>query len=109
LALQLNDLEDDLPLDHEYYLDGIEDDYTPYNLDDKHDYDDIRLAPVTQHKSKPRRSKNRKRQTTKPPLFTKIVQPIIDNPRSLTFPLEVLGLVCAHLSQSTLRASVSLV
>ncbi|KAG0005050.1 hypothetical protein BGZ80_009251 [Entomortierella chlamydospora] len=109
LALDLNDLEDDPPLDHEYYLDEIEDDYTTYDLDDEHDYDDIRLAPPTQHKSKQRKSRNKKQETTRQPPFTKIVQPIIDNPRPLAFPLEVLGLVCSHLSQSTLRANVSLV
>ncbi|KAF9342834.1 hypothetical protein BGX26_006776, partial [Mortierella sp. AD094] len=48
-TLQLNDLEDDPSLDHEYYLDEIEDDYTPYDLDDGYDYGDFRLAPVTQH------------------------------------------------------------
>ncbi|KAF9170773.1 hypothetical protein BGX21_006424 [Mortierella sp. AD011] len=111
LALDINDLEDDPSLDHEYYLDEIEDNYTPYDLDDEHDYDDICLAPP-KHKSKQRKSKNKKQETTRQPrqpLFTKIVQPIIDNPRPLAFPLEVLGLVCSHLSQSTLRASVSLV
>ncbi|KAF9105006.1 hypothetical protein BGX27_009849 [Mortierella sp. AM989] len=109
LALQLNELEDGYPIDDEYYSDKDEDDYTFYDLDGDRNYADIHLAPPPQHKSRRRRFKNKKPQTPKPLLFTKIIQPIIDCPRPLVFPLEVLGLVCSHLSQSTLRTCVSLV
>ncbi|KAF9105004.1 hypothetical protein BGX27_009847, partial [Mortierella sp. AM989] len=108
LTLQLQQIEDGYPID-EYYFDEDEDDYTSYDSDDNCDYGDIHLALPAQYKSKSRKSKNKKQQASKPPLFTKIIQPIIDCPRPLVFPLEVLGLVCSHLSQSTLRTCVSLV
>ncbi|KAF8970992.1 hypothetical protein BGZ46_010381 [Entomortierella lignicola] len=116
LAIYLDDLEHQgFSLDHEhYYPEESEDYHQNYKIEDDLEYDhkfgDIHLALPVQHKPKSKRSKNKKKEKTQSnPLFTKIVQPIVDCPRPLVFPLEVLGLVCLHLSQSTLRTCVSLV
>ncbi|KAG0356730.1 hypothetical protein BC939DRAFT_507432 [Gamsiella multidivaricata] len=112
LALQLNDLEHDNEDFLEYDDSLLDDD------DDDDEYGDIRLAPKikpTSHckgiRSGPRRRnmKPASLQAEKKPAFTKIIQPIVDCSRPLTFPLEILGLVCAHLSQTSLRYCVSLV
>ncbi|KAF8983872.1 hypothetical protein BGZ46_009329 [Entomortierella lignicola] len=112
LVLQHSSLQDEDSFDHEYYLDEIEQDFPLYDIDAYYDYDDIHLDLPAQHKSKQSRSKKKKRESKKSspiPSLKKIVQLVIDCPRPLVFPLEVLGLVCSHLSQSTLRACVSLV
>ncbi|KAF8933852.1 hypothetical protein BGZ58_006079 [Dissophora ornata] len=121
LALQLNDLEqeqadlyDQHP--HAHFDDVFEDGHffdeedDPVDYDDyDEDYGDIRLAPPALNKPPRVRRRKSKTNNTKPPLFTKIIQPIVDCPRPLVFPLEVLDLVCSHLSQATLRHCVSLV
>ncbi|KAG0305745.1 hypothetical protein BGZ98_003635 [Dissophora globulifera] len=98
--------------------DGDENDFSDYDYD--YDYGsgyrddlDIRLTPPAPHKpSRARRNKQNKKSVAraKPaPPFTKIIQPIVDCSRPLLFPLEVLELVCLHLTQATLRHCVSLV
>jgi len=98
-------------IDNDHYLDE-EDDPVDY-YDYAEGYDDIRLAPPALNKSpRVRRHKLEKKNkinNTKLSLITKIIQPIVDCPRPLVFPLEVLDLVCSHLSQATLRHCVSLV
>ncbi|KAF9280939.1 hypothetical protein BGZ68_006937 [Mortierella alpina] len=67
-----------------------------------YDPDDIQLKPRQLHKPKASKPKQRPE--------TKILLPILRTSRKhYVFPIEVLGLVCSHLSQATLRCAVSLV
>ncbi|KAF9936953.1 hypothetical protein BGZ67_001864 [Mortierella alpina] len=67
-----------------------------------YDYYDIQLEPRQLHKSKASKLKRRAE--------TKILLPILrTSRRHYSFPVEVLDLVCSHLSQATLRCVVSLV
>ncbi|KAF9961982.1 hypothetical protein BGZ65_009928 [Modicella reniformis] len=122
LTLQLSGLDEeqllyDEPIDQaETYDDSLYDydDYDDHD-DDRNGYDDIRVVPVSKPQKKlanrtTKGGNKRINPPSKPLPFTKIVQPIVDCPtKPLTFPLEVLGLVCSHLSQATLRHCVSLV
>ncbi|KAF9430765.1 hypothetical protein BGZ76_000717 [Entomortierella beljakovae] len=118
LALQLSVLQDTTIYEEEQNFDLSEDDFTFDDREQDYDYGDIYLSPPTQNKSKRRKSKIEGPQSTqkltpkptpRPAPFTKIIQPIIDCPKPLVFPLEILEEVCYHSSQSTLRTSVRLV
>ncbi|KAF9945843.1 hypothetical protein BGZ70_003536 [Mortierella alpina] len=67
-----------------------------------YDPSDIHLEPRQLHKSKASKPKQRSQ--------TKVLLPIRRTSRKhYVFPIEVLELVCSHLSQATLRCAVSLV
>ncbi|KAI1318114.1 hypothetical protein EDD11_007166 [Mortierella claussenii] len=108
LRLSLKDLEESESQGHSIVQDDDFDYHDSYE-DDDFDVDDIHLAPPPARKHRSRTKRRSSSSVSKAPLFTKIVQPIIDSPRPLRFPLEVLALVCRHLSQPALRSCVSLV
>ncbi|CAO3572469.1 unnamed protein product [Mortierella alpina] len=67
-----------------------------------YDPDDIHLEPRQRHRSKASKPKQHSE--------TKVLLPILGTSRKhYAFPIEVLELVCSHLSQATLRCAVSLV
>lgn len=113
LALQLAAMDEH----HDHLIQTEIFDETHDSVDEDEDlYDDIHVSPPSRKKSikspttnKSKSKKGSRLSSDKLP-FAKIVQPVVDRPsKSLTFPLEVLGLVCLHLSQATLRHCVSLV
>ncbi|KAF9437277.1 hypothetical protein BGZ76_001339 [Entomortierella beljakovae] len=113
LALQLSTLEENPTYEEEQCFDVSDDDSTLDNLEQFYDYRDIRLSLPT-HKPKQKKQKAKSIQLTpktapRPAPFTNIIQPIIDCPKPLVFPLEILVEVCSNLSQSTLRTCVRLV
>ncbi|KAF9918764.1 hypothetical protein BX616_005956 [Lobosporangium transversale] len=102
------DLQEPFDSSNSYYGNSSCDDYDH----DKYDnYDDFSLSPAPTRKARPRRSskKNRSKPSIKGPPLSKVTLPLIDNPRPLIFSHEILRLICSHLSQPTLRHSVSLV
>ncbi|KAG0274480.1 hypothetical protein BGZ95_009721 [Linnemannia exigua] len=88
------------------------DDYDYYEPEDNYDdYDDICLVPPSPLKPKSKRNNSNKNLAPKilkkQPAQTKIIQPLLDSSKPPELPLEILELVCLHLSQPTLRYGVN--
>ncbi|KAG0287672.1 hypothetical protein BGZ96_008439 [Linnemannia gamsii] len=87
----------------------FDDDYDYEPQDDYDDYDDIRLVPPSPHRLKSKRNnkplepKVQKKQL----VATKVIQPMLESPQPPELPLEILELVCTHLSQTALRYGVN--
>ncbi|KAF9920052.1 hypothetical protein FBU30_010213 [Linnemannia zychae] len=113
--LQATDAKCTYPYDHRF---DTHNQYEPYD-DRKNDeleniygdYDDIYLTPSSLHKSKPKRNRNNNKSKIIKKSSEKVetIQPFLDVPTLPELPIEVLEVVCVHLSQTTLRYSVNLV
>lgn len=103
--------------DEEIYGDCVYDshDYDDYEseddctIDSEKDYwHDVRFVPASSHRTNTSTLTNWPFKPIlickKRPIETKVIQPLLDSPEISEIPVEVLELVCGHLSQTTLRS-----
>ncbi|KAK3836526.1 MAG: hypothetical protein JOS17DRAFT_734430 [Linnemannia elongata] len=119
---QQDDYQQIYSRDEEIYGDCVYDshDYDEYEseddctIDSEKDYwHDVRFVPLSSHTASSRRT-NSSTLTNWPfkpilickkrPIETKVIQPLLDSPEISEIPVEVLEILCGHLSQTSLRS-----